>query len=108
MDARVAKSPREDMDMQTKLSRREVLESAAAVSFIAAGGLPAVAQAAGQQVAGFRPENSPSAETLWAWLKKLHDFGPMRAAGTAKATAFEQFLMTEFEKLGCTIERDPY
>ena len=87
-------------------SRREVLAAAAA----AAAALPRWAQAAvsGRQVAGFEPALVPSVETLGAWLKQLHVFGPVRATGTPAARAFEEFLATQFGILGYTIRRDTY
>ncbi len=89
-------------------SRRAILSGLAGVT--AASGLPAVAlaAAAGQSIAGHRPGLVPTAKTLGSWLKKLHDFGPIRATGTPQCRAFEEFLASEFAKLGCSIERDQY
>ena len=42
------------------------------------------------------------------WLRKLHDFGPVRFTGTAQCRAFEEFLATEITRLGFSLERDQY
>jgi hypothetical protein len=91
------------------LTRRAAL--AGAVSLGASVSLPlhAIAAAAKQHtVAGFRPQWSPSAEQLGVWLKKLHDFGPVRFTGTPQCRAFEEFLATQIAQLGFTLERDQY
>lgn len=90
-------------------SRRALLAGAVAAT-AAAGGLPAIARAAagGRTIAGHRPKLVPTAATLGGWLKRLHDFGPIRATGTPQCRAFEEFLAAEFARLGCTIERDRY
>ena len=91
------------------LTRRDAL--AGAVSLGATASLPfrAIAAAAKQRnVAGFRPQWSPSAEQLGVWLRKLHDFGPIRFTGTPQCRAFEEFLATEITKLGFSLERDQY
>src|SRR5947208_3528035 len=92
-------------------SRRKLLRSAGALAALGGvGGLPAVARAIAlaPSVAGHRPALVPTPATLAGWLKRLHDFGPVRATGTAQCRAFEEFLAAEFAKLGCTIERDRY
>jgi hypothetical protein len=92
-------------------SRRALLAGAAAATAAgASGGLPAIARAAASErtIAGHRPKLVPTAATLGGWLKKLHDFGPIRATGTPQCRAFEEFLAAEFARLGCAIERDRY
>lgn len=80
----------------------------------AAGALPVLAfaaQAAAQsakQVAGFDPKLSPDTATLRRWLQQLHTFGPIRADGTKQARSYEEWLVKQFEGLGCTIERDQF
>ena len=93
------------------LSRRVALQSAAAsAGFTAFAGLPAevLAAATSPKIAGYVPGNVAPAATLGGWLKKLHDFGPIRATGTPQCRAFEEFLATEFAKLGCTVLRDQF
>jgi hypothetical protein len=71
--------------------------------------LSVVAAAARERsVAGFRPQWSPTAQQLGEWLKKLHEFGPIRFTGTAQCRAFEEFLATEITRLGFSLERDQY
>lgn len=89
-----------------KTARRAVLQGAAAASLMAAGG-PAMAQAK-RHIAGYDPRLSPSVGTLNGWLRQLHRFGPIRATGTPQCRAFEEFLASEFTKLGCTVERDQF
>jgi hypothetical protein len=86
-------------------NRREVLASAAAV-----GLLPGWARAAAapRQIKGFHPELSPKADELMAWMRQLHDFGPVRATGTPQARAFEDWLEVQFKKLGFSVERTPF
>ncbi len=93
---------------ETMNGRRAVLKGAAAAALM--GGMPMIAQAASgpRQVAGFDPKLAPSTATLNKWLRQLHNFGPIRATGTPQCRAFEEFLATEFTKLGCTIERDQF
>lgn len=91
------------------LTRRAAL--AGAVSLGASVSLPlrAIAAASNQRsISGFRPQWSPSAEQLGIWLRKLHDFGPIRFTGTPQCRAFEEFLATEMTKLGFSLERDQY
>ena len=89
-------------------SRRALLAAGAAAAV--ASGLPGLARAIARapSVAGHRPELVPTPVTLAGWLRKLHDFGPIRATGTPQCRAFEEFLAAEFAKLGCMIERDRY
>src|SRR6185503_2362093 len=96
------------------LARRDVLKLSAATAGLGAmGGLSACVTAAEQATAkspipGHVASAVPSRETLDAWLKRLHNFGPIRATGTPQCRAFEEFLAAEFQKLGCTIERDQF
>jgi hypothetical protein len=95
----------------TNADRRALLRSAGALATASGlGGLPAIARAIGMapSIAGHRPALVPTAATLGGWLKRLHDFGPIRATGTPQCRAFEEFLAAEFAALGCTIERDRY
>ena len=87
-------------------SRRQVLVGAAAFAGLA--GLPEMLNAAGKAIAGHVPANVPTAATLGGWLKQLHDFGPVRHTGTPQCRAFEEFLATEFGKLGCEVKRDQF
>jgi len=80
---------------------------------LAAGALSAVpnwalAAAGPRQIKGFRPELSPKTAELGAWLKQLHEFGPIRATGTPPQRAFEDWLEVQFKKLGFSVERIPY
>jgi hypothetical protein len=93
------------------LSRRDALGAVgAAAGFSALGGLPdeVLAAARSPQIAGYVPGNVVPAKTLGGWLKQLHDFGPIRATGTRQCRAFEEFLASEFGKLGCTVLRDQF
>ena len=93
-------------------SRRDVLKLSGAVSVVGAmGGLSAcvtAAEAATSAVPGHMASAVPSTAMLDGWLKQLHKFGPIRATGTPQCRAFEEFLATEFTKLGCTIEREQF
>jgi hypothetical protein len=64
--------------------------------------------AAVKEVAGYERALQPTKPTLQQWLKQLHDFGPIRATGTPECRAFEEWLATQFGKLGFTIERDQF
>jgi hypothetical protein len=91
------------------IGRREVL--AGGVGLAVASSLPLQSLAASivkRSVAGFRPELSPSADQLGAWLRKLHDFGPIRFTGTPQCRAFEEFLASQITGLGYSLERDQY
>lgn len=95
--------------------RRDLLKVAGALPLAAAfarlGGLPDVlidAAAQARQIAGHNPALVPAAETLAAWLKQLHDFGPIRMTGTKECRAFEEWLAQQFAGLGFTIERDQF
>jgi hypothetical protein len=91
------------------LTRRAALAGAASLAATLSLPRSAIAAVAKRQsVAGFRPHWSPSAEQLGVWLRKLHDFGPVRFTGTPQCRAFEEFLATEITKLGFTLERDQY
>jgi hypothetical protein len=92
------------------LSRRGALQSAAAAAGFGSLGAPAevLAAAASQRIAGYVPGNVVPTATLGAWLKQLHDFGPIRATGTPQCRAFEEWLATRFAALGCTIEREQF
>ena len=91
-------------------SRRDVLKlSAAAAGIGAMGGLSACVTAAEQATAsspipGHVASAVPTRAMLDGWLKQLHNFGPIRATGTPQCRAFEEFLGTEFTKLGCAID----
>jgi hypothetical protein len=87
-------------------SRRQVLAGAAAFAGLAS--LPDMLMAAGRSIAGHVPANVPTAATLGGWLKKLNDFGPVRHTGTKECRDFEEFLATEFGKLGCDVMRDQF
>ncbi|MGD1092886.1 MAG: hypothetical protein ABSB35_12965 [Bryobacteraceae bacterium] len=93
-------------------SRRELLKIARVVPFAGAlAGFPTAyfAAAEGQrQIAGYKPAQLPTAETLGNWLRQLHDFGPIRMTGTPQCRAFEEFLAAQFASLGFTIERDQF
>jgi hypothetical protein len=97
------------------VTRRDLLKLAGSLPVLATiapfGGLPeAVLSAAtdARHVAGYDPTLLPSAATLAGWLKKLHDFGPIRMTGTAECRAFEEFLAREFAALGFAVERDQF
>jgi hypothetical protein len=47
-------------------------------------------------------------ETLTKWENELHNFGPVRMAGTQKTTDWENWLMDKFKGLGCTIQTDKF
>jgi hypothetical protein len=95
-------------------SRRDILKLSAAVTATGAmGGLSACVSAAenpggASPIPGHVASAVPSRAMLDGWLKQLHNFGPIRATGTPQCRAFEEFLATEFTKLGCTIERDQF
>jgi hypothetical protein len=75
------------------------------------GGLPACVTAAERStspIPGHVASAVPSRAQLARWLQQLHDFGPIRATGTPQCRAFEEFLATEFAKLGCSVERDQF
>jgi hypothetical protein len=98
-------------DAKLGLSRRMALQSAgAAAGFAGLAGLPeqVLAAAAGPRIAGYLPGNVVPARTLGAWLKQLHEFGPIRATGTPQCRAFEEWLAKQFTAQGCTIERDQF
>lgn len=86
-------------------NRRDMLALAAA-----AGLTPAWVQAAAgrRRIRGFHPDLSPSPQQLLAWVRQLHDFGPIRPTGTPHARAFEDWLEVQFKKLGFSVERIPY
>lgn len=86
--------------------RRAVLQGAVAASALAAA-QPAMAQTR-RHVAGYDPRLSPSVGALNSWLRRLHNFGPIRATGTPQCRAFEEWLATEFARRGCSIERDQF
>ncbi len=98
------------MSVQPVNSRRQVLAGAAAVPLAASmsglAALPAMAQV--NPITGHVPANVPSPQVLGGWLRRLHNFGPIRATGTPQCRAFEEFLASEFAKLGCTVERDQF
>jgi hypothetical protein len=91
-------------------TRRTVVNTAAAAPlaamFAGLAGLPA--RAAGSAIGGFQPELVPTSATMLGWLQQLHRFGPIRFTGTAPCRAFEEWLATEFARLGCTVERDQF
>lgn len=94
-------------------SRRDLLRAGVALPALGAvGGLSlcfeAAAKTTSSPIPGHVADAVPSAATLDGWLKQLHAFGPIRATGTAPCRAFEEFLATEFARLGCTIERDQF
>jgi hypothetical protein len=89
-------------------SRREALALGGAAAFTGLFGLPETLQAATRAIAGHIPANVPTAATLGGWLKRLHDFGPVRHTGTPQCRAFEEFLAAEFGKLGCEVNRDQF
>ncbi len=88
-------------------SRRQLLGGGAA-TLLALPGMPSVAMASARQVADYRPELVPTSETLGQWLRRLHDFGPIRVTGTPQCRAFEEYLAAEFTNLGCGVERDQF
>jgi hypothetical protein len=61
-----------------------------------------------KEIAGYEPALQPDKATLGRWLKQLHDFGPIRATGTRQCRDFEEWLATEFTKLGLKLERHQY
>ena len=87
-------------------SRRSLLGAAVG----AIPGLPhwSKAPAGPRQVAGFVPKRSLSAGQLGGWLRRLHDFGPIRSTGTAKCRAFEEWLAKELQGLHFQVERDQH
>jgi hypothetical protein len=92
----------------TAQSRRDLLKAAAAAPLM--GGLAACVTAAegASPVPGHQASAVPSTETLDGWLRQLHRFGPIRATGTSQCRAFEEFLATEFGKLGCEVRREQF
>jgi len=98
---------------QPNAMRRKLLATAsalpAATIFAGLFGIGALAEAAAaKQIAGFEPALLPDKATLQSWLQQLHDFGPIRATGTPQARAFEEWLATQFGKLGFALERDQF
>ena len=79
--------------------------AAAAAAFFTTG---RAAWAQAKQVAGYNSALLPGPDQLGAWLKTLHDFGPIRIAGTAPARAYEEFLAAAFANLGCAVKRDQF
>jgi hypothetical protein len=61
-----------------------------------------------REVAGYERALQPSKATLQQWLRQLHDFGPIRATGTPQCRAFEEWLASQFGKLGFALERDQF
>jgi hypothetical protein len=93
------------------LSRRNILAGAvSSLGFAGIAGLPGevLAAASEARIAGYNPANVVPARTLAAWLKQLHDFGPIRATGTPQCRAFEEWLAKRFTALGCEIQRDQF
>jgi len=66
------------------------------------------AAASPRPIKGFHPALSPKTAELMAWEKQLHAFGPIRVTGTPQQRAFEEWLYTQFSKLGLKVERIPY
>src|SRR5215831_13038615 len=108
-----------ELDMRShakgsRISRRQILRLAGlapAAAFVSRSGLSLEAFAAtsgGRPIAGYNPAWLPDAAQLQRWLKQLHDFGPIRAAGTHQARAFEEWLATQVSGLGFSVERDQY
>src|SRR5579871_979435 len=95
-----------------KFSRRNLLRTAGGISLASVfGGLPHSVLAATEgkrQIAGYDPGKLPTVETLRKWLEQLHNFGPIRMTGTPQCRAFEEFLATEFTKIGFKLERDQF
>src|ERR1700761_5968823 len=93
-------------------TRRDLFKLAGSLPFAGAlAGLPPALMAAAdshRQIAGYNPSQTPSVDTLDKWLHQLHDFGPIRMTGTPQCRAFEEFLATEFGRLGMKIERDQF
>lgn len=87
-------------------TRRDMLWGASALGLAAL--IPEAAEAASRSVAGYRPQYLPPTHMFATWLKRLHDFGPIRFTGTPPCLAFEDYLAAEFEKLGCMVERDRF
>lgn len=90
--------------------RRSILKGAGAAGLLASGGVAGQALAAqgAKQIAGFDERLAPTDQTLDGWLRQLHRFGPIRATGTPQCRAFEEYLATEFSKLGCEVMRDQF
>lgn len=96
--------------MTVQQTRRGLVQGLGA-TLAGLGGLPQqvlAAAASGRKIAGYDPANVVPARELGAWLKQLHDFGPIRATGTPQCRAFEEWLAKEFTALGCRIERDQF
>jgi hypothetical protein len=93
-------------------SRRDALKMAGAlagtVGLGAFASRLAIADSAGKPIAGFDAARVPSAQALGAWLRQLHDFGPIRATGTPQCRAFEEWLAGQFGALGFSLQRDQY
>lgn len=97
--------------MDQSMSARRALLKGVGAATLAATGFAGKALAAAQsarQIAGYQPGLAPTQQTLNSWLRTLHDFGPIRATGTPQSRAFEEFLATEFQKLGCEVMRDEF
>src|SRR5262245_39664070 len=90
------------------LSRRRLLQFAATTTSGAALSRFGILAASGRPIAGYNPALLPDAKQLGAWLRQLHDFGPIRATGTPQARAFEEWLAQQMTALGFTLERDQY
>src|SRR5262245_42823228 len=90
------------------LSRRRLLQFAATTTSGAALSRFGILAASGRPIAGYNPALLPDAKQLGAWLRQLHDFGPIRATGTPQARAFEEWLAKEVTALGFSVERDQY
>lgn len=87
--------------------RRRALAGAGAAAIL---GLPALAQAARgpRPVRGFKPEKLPSEADLGLWLRRLHDFGPVRATGTDGARDFEVHLQERMAAHGAILHIDDF
>jgi len=87
-------------------TRRDILRMAGTLPFLSPA-LAATLDGKGH-ISGYNPAQTPSLGTLRKWLEQLHNFGPIRMTGTPQCRAFEEFLATEFTKIGFKLERDQF
>jgi hypothetical protein len=88
--------------------RRSVMLASGAIPLLYLLGNERTGAEVAAEIAGYQPALQPSKATLQQWLQQLHDFGPIRATGTKQCRAFEEWLATQFSKLGFALERDQY
>ena len=85
-----------------EISRRELIEWAAAASALAAAGRRAEAA-----VLGYRAELLPSQKEVWDWQVWMNKLGP-KYTGNAAHRTFVDFLAKNLESAGLTVSRHNY